>query len=159
MKPFIPTDNPREFRNALGRFATGVTIVSALEEGVPIGMTANSFTSLSLSPPLILWSPAKNSTRHDAFVAADNFNVHILSSDQENIATAFSRSKHGYDGLDTALNIAGVPIIADCLSVFECEKYAHHDAGDHTIVVGRVVRAHYETGVPLVYLDGQFARI
>lgn len=156
MTSFSPKHNARAFRTALGRYATGVTIITAREDGVPIGITANSFTSLSLDPPLILWSPAKASARYNAFLAAEAFNVHVLAGDQRHIAEAFSKSKHGFDGLDMTLNAAGVPLIGGSIAVFECIKHAAHDGGDHTLIIGEVIEAAHKDGAPLVFVDGTF---
>lgn len=156
MTSFSPKDDPRAFRNALGRYATGVTIITAREDGVPIGITANSFASLSLDPPLILWSPAKASARHDAFLAADAFNVHVLAANQRHVAEAFSKSKLGFDGLDMTSNAANVPLIGGSIAVFECIKHAAHDGGDHTLIIGEVIKAARKDGAPLVFVDGTF---
>ena len=157
MKAFAPIDDPKGFRTALSRFATGVTIVTALEkDGRPIGMTANSFASLSLDPALVLWSPAKQSARHDAFVAAKAFNIHVLAADQQAICDTFTKNKYGFSGHSTQINQDGVPIIAGCLAVFECHQFACHDAGDHTLILGKVINCRAKTGTPLLFLNGQF---
>lgn len=156
MEPFCPKTNPRAFRAALGRFATGVTIVTAHENGVPIGITANSFASVSLVPPLVLWSPAKASARHDAFVAAKDFNIHILGEDQLATCNAFVRSRHGFEDVPHTIAANGQPQIPGCIAVFECTQSAVHSAGDHSIIVGRVTRAFQQPGAALVFRDGAF---
>ena len=156
MTPFNPADDPLAFRAALGRFPTGVSIVTAMENGRPIGITANSFASVSLDPALVLWSPAKASNRHDAFVGAQSFCIHVLAKDQLDVCTAFVRSRHGFDGLDHTVGENGAPLIADTLAVFECQQSAVHEAGDHSIIIGRVSRAQYRDGEALIFKDGAF---
>lgn len=156
MAIFNPEDDPKAFRAALSCFATGVTVITALENGIPIGITANSFASLSLDPALVLWSPAKSSGRHDAFVAADAFNVHILAEDQKAICDAFIRDRHGFTGLAQSPNAAGIPVLDGCLAVFECRKHILHDAGDHTLILGQVMQAFACAGAPLLFFNGQF---
>ena len=153
---FRPADDPRAFRTALGRFATGVTVVTALSHEGPIGITANSFSSVSLDPALVLWSPAKASSRHDAFVAAQHFAVHVLGAEQRPICDAFVRSKFGFEGLSVISNRDNVPIIAGCLATFECKLSVVHDAGDHSIVIGEVERARERSGEPLIFASGAF---
>ena len=89
-----------DLRATLGRYATGVTVITAMHGEHPVGITVNSFASLSLDPALILWSPAKSSTRHQVFVDADAFNVHILSIEQKSVCDAFTKDMHGFDGLE-----------------------------------------------------------
>lgn len=156
MQPFDPAANPQAFRRALGRYATGVTVITALEAGAPIGITANSFASLSLDPALVLWSPAKPSSRHDAFVRAEYFNIHVLGEDQQAICDGFVRARDSFDGLSVTHTAEGVPLIAGCLAVFQCRTFARHDAGDHTLILGEVLRASEQTGAPLLFANGQF---
>lgn len=156
MERFQPSSDLQAFRRALGRFGTGVTVITALEHGTPIGITANSFSSLSLDPPLVLWSPAKSSARHDAFVAADAFNVHILANSQKPICEAFVRNKHGFTGVAHTINADGIPVLSDCLAVFECRTAALHEGGDHTLVIGRVEEYSSMEGSPLLFLNGQY---
>ena len=153
---FEPTHAPRKFRDALGRFATGVTVITAQTDDGPIGMTANSFASLSLDPALILWSPAKASTRHDHFLQAEAFNVHILSASPRALSDAFAQDMYGFAGLNATPNALGVPILEGCIAVFECRKYAAHHAGDHTIIIGEVMKFSAYEGRPLIFLDGNF---
>jgi len=156
LTPFSPLEQPDNYRRALGRYPTGVTIVTALEDGVPIGMTANSFTSISLSPPLILWSPAKASARHDAFVNAAAFNIHVLTGDQLDLAIAFTKSKHSFDQCRLDQDTTRAPLIAECLVAFECLKHTTHAAGDHTLILGEVLKVHQGNGIPLTFQDGKF---
>lgn len=154
---FTPTsDNTRLLRDAFGRFATGVTVVTAATDDGPVGITANSFSSLSLEPALVLWSPAKNSKRFDDFANARHFAIHILAEDQAAVCEGFARNKRAFDGLDMARNDHGVPLINDCLARFECTHVATHPGGDHVIVVGEVTYAQINEGNPLGFFGGKF---
>ena len=154
---FTPTsDNTRLLRDAFGRFATGVTVVTAATDDGPVGITANSFSSLSLEPALVLWSPAKNSKRFDDFANARHFAIHILAEDQAAVCEGFARNKRAFDGLDMARNDHGVPLINDCLARFECTHVATHPGGDHVIVVGEVTYAQFNDGNPLGFFGGKF---
>jgi flavin reductase (DIM6/NTAB) family NADH-FMN oxidoreductase RutF len=153
---FAPEADPRAFRNALGRFATGVTVVTTVSDTGPIGFTANSFSAVSLEPALVLWSPAKASSRHGIFVAAPVFAIHILGADQADIATRFLRGGAGFDGLDHSFAPEGIPTIPGTLARFDCAQHAAHDGGDHTIILGRVLRAVYHDGKPLVFSQGGY---
>ena len=148
--------NARAFRDALGRFATGVCVITANSEGGHMGFTANSFASLSMDPALVLWSPAKSSQRYPILVAARHYAIHVLGADQAEVSRRFVRGGAGFDGLIHAVNAEGVPLIAGCLARFECEQHALHDGGDHTIVVGRVIRAALADGAPLVFSGGRY---
>lgn len=155
MQRFVPgPQTGQEFRSALSRFATGVTVVTCLSERGPLGITANSFASVSLDPPLVLWSPAKSSSRHDAFVAADRFVVHILDAAQQALCRQFTRDGLDFSGLSIETRDGGVPLIEGCLAHFECTKFASHDAGDHTVILGRVTEAAARLGDPLVFSGG-----
>lgn len=159
MTKFTPgPDTARDFRDALGRFATGVTIVTTKSEIGPIGITANSFASVSLDPPLVLWSPARASRRFKAFETAQHFAIHILCEDQKDLCGAFARNGTAFSGLDWAESENGTPLIAGSLARFECETHAIHDGGDHAIIVGRVTDALMGTGTPLLFAGGAFGR-
>ncbi|MEM9839377.1 MAG: flavin reductase family protein [Pseudomonadota bacterium] len=156
---FNPANDPRKFRTALSRYATGITVITAASPEGLIGITANSFASISLDPALVMWSPDKKSSRHDLFVGADAFAIHVLSADQRAICDGFVRSKHAFDGVEHHLNAHGVPIIDGCLSVFECTRFATHDAGDHTLVLGAVEKAQERSGEGLVFANGLFTTL
>lgn len=158
-KSFVPgAETAREFRDALGCFATGVTIVTAQTESGPIGMTANSFSSLSLDPPLVLWSPAKTSMRFPHFANAQHFAIHVMHANQKPVAQAFAKQGDCFSQVDWASNAHGVPVLQNCLSVFECRQVALHDAGDHAIIVGQVENATLRSGEPLVFVRGSFGQ-
>lgn len=156
------TGSPRDplaFRKVLGQFATGVTVVTCASARGPVGMTVNSFASLSLDPPLVMWSPAKSSRRAEAFRAAPWFAVHILAADQQGLADAFMRAADAFDETRWRHGDGGVPLIEGCLARLQCLRIAEHDAGDHTIEIGRVVHMASREGDPLLYYRGQYDRI
>ena len=156
---FVPgADNHRAFRNALGSFTTGVTVVTAMTAEGPIGMTVNSFASVSLDPPLVLWSPAKSSSRYGAFTGARHFAIHVLGADQDHLSAAFTRGGNGFGGIEVRFNDEGVPVLPGTLARFECVEQAQHDAGDHTIIIGRVLRVAHRQGEPLCFSGGRFGR-
>ena len=157
MTAFVPDHhNARAFRDALGNFATGITVMTIATPDGPQGMTANSFASLSLAPPLVLWSPGKFSRRHDMFAQAGHFSVHVLAEDQKPLADRFTRGGAQFDGLEYGLSPEGVPVIPKVLARFDCVLETAHDAGDHTLVVGRVLRVETREGRPLVFALGQW---
>ena len=146
----------RILRDALGRFVTGVTVVTAPTPAGPIGITANSFTSVSLDPPLVLWCPARASRRFAHFDAAGHFAIHVLGADQLEIARRFASGAGGFDAQEQSPE--GVPLLPDALARFDCALHAAHDGGDHTIVVGRVLRAELRAGAPLVFSGGDYGQ-
>ncbi|MEM7440619.1 MAG: flavin reductase family protein [Pseudomonadota bacterium] len=152
------TMDPRALRTAFGKFATGVTIVTCQSEIGPLGMTANSFASVSLTPPLVLWSAARASERCHAFETANNFAIHVLAETQSAPCHAFARDGCDFDTVDWSYSERGVPLISGCLASFECEKYATYDGGDHSIIVGRVLTASINEGPPLVFSNGTFGQ-
>lgn len=157
MTVFTPDHaHAREFRDALGSFATGVTVVTIASDRGPQGLTANSFASLSLAPPLVLWSPGKFSRRHDIFARAPHFSVHVLADDQKHLADRFTRGGEQFDGLELTRTPEGVPVIPGVLTRFDCALDAAHDAGDHTLVIGHVLRVETRDGVPLVFAQGRW---
>lgn len=159
-KVFIPgVANQRDLRDALGAFPTGVAVVTIMGPQGPMGMTINSFSSVSLDPPLILWSPAKSSSRHGQFVAAGHFAIHVLGADQHHLCARFTRGGPGFDGFAWALNGEEVPLIGGTLARFECRRATTHDAGDHTLVVGEVLRAAHREGDPLCFARGSFGKV
>lgn len=156
---FVPEPaNQRSLRTALGSFTTGVAVVTAATDDGPLGMTANSFASVSLDPPLVLWSPAKSSRRHAPFVSAEHYAIHVLSADQHDVGEHFVRHANDFSGLNWSENEEGVPVIAGALARFECARWTVHDGGDHSIVIGRVLRAAHREGEPLCFSRGSFGR-
>lgn len=154
MQSFTPgPDTRRDFRNALGRFGTGVTVVTAPG---PVGITANSFSSVSLDPPLVLWSVDLGSDRYHDFCEQPFSAIHVLSASQADMALAFARTGDAFDGLAWSEGDNGVPLIENCLARFECTLSAVHDGGDHKILVSRVTRALTADGAPLLFVGGRF---
>lgn len=153
---FDPATNPMAFRHALGRFATGVTVITAQGPEGPAGITANSFASVSLDPPLVLWSPAKSAGRFPIFAEAPHYAIHVLSEAQRDIAAAFTRHVNAFDGLTWHTDANGTPIIENCLATFQCTRQATHDAGDHVIIVGRVTDVRTSEGSGLVFHGGRY---
>ncbi len=149
-------ETARDYRNALGRFGTGVTVITCNTGDGPLGITANSFASLSLDPPLVLWSPAKSSSRYPFFMAADHFAIHVIGAEQTALCTAFARNGNPFDQFDWEHGAHDVPLLSNCLSRFECTKTAEHDGGDHTIVVARVTRVTSRDGAPLLFYSGRY---
>ncbi len=151
--------DPRILRDALGTFATGVTVVTSLgDNGEPVGLTANSFTSVSLDPPLLLVCPARSASTTSALEASDHFAINVLRADQRHISTLFATK-----GTDRFSEITfdtcehGVPIIHDALANFECRKHAVHDGGDHLILIGEITRVRFTPEHdPLLYYGGQY---
>jgi flavin reductase (DIM6/NTAB) family NADH-FMN oxidoreductase RutF len=157
MKTVTPgQDHDRAFRAALGHYATGVTVVTAEGPEGPVAMTANSFTSLSLDPPLVIWCPARQSRRFAVLTAAAHFAIHVLAADQLDLSLRFARSGGDFDGLAPGRTPEGAPALAGVLARFDCARHACHDGGDHAIVVGRVIRASYRDGSPLLFWGGVY---
>ena len=159
MKAFEPSKGTeRDLRDALGRFATGVCVVTCQSQSGPLGITANSFASVSLDPPLVLWSPARASRRFAPFAEASTFAIHVLGDSQTDLCRRFSASGDDFEGLDWTHGAENVPLIAGCLARFECSLAAQHDGGDHLIIIGRVTAAQYTTGTPLLFAGGRYGR-
>jgi len=157
----------RELRNAFSCFATGITVVTALDsEGGAVGITANSFSSLSLDPPLVLWSIDKRSTTFPIFADTAHFVVSVLSAQGAPIASRFAmKGGHEVQAENTVPTALGPPTFSDSLAVFECDVFARHDGGDHVIMVGKVRRFTHlpedeggDAG-PLLYFRGRFGNV
>ena len=148
--------NLRDFRHALGRFSTGVTVITTQTAQGPVGFTANSFASVSLDPPLVLWSAARASARFSIFAAAKAYSIHILGETESVLAARFTRGGAGFDGLATTSSADGSPVIAQTLGRFDCQQHSLHDGGDHLIIVGRVTHFAMRHGAPLVFSQGTY---
>ncbi len=154
-----PTDT-LALRGALGCYATGVTVVTTMTPDGPLGMTANSFASVSLDPPLVLWSPARKSARFPAFEAASHFAVHVLGEHQKELSDAFAQTGfEPFEKLHFETGEGDVPLLEGCAARFECIQSAGHDGGDHLIVVGEVLRFQSSDRSPLLYHRGNYASI
>lgn len=152
-------EDTRKFRNALGCFATGVAVITTQAEGhAPIGITVNSFSSVSLDPPLILWCLDRKSDTLPIFDKVNAFTVNILREGHRDISARLARQgDHSLGGLATRVGSNGCPALEEALAHFECEVYARHDAGDHIILLGRVTHYEYaEDGRPLLYHRGGY---
>ena len=152
------TIDSRQFRKALGSFTTGVTVVTTRGvEGEDVGMTANSFNSVSLDPPMVLWSLDRKSSKAAAFMAAEHFAVHILASDQEHVSNQFAqRGIDRFAGLAVERGHGDVPLLAGCSARFQCRTSYRHDGGDHVIFVGEVVAFDSFGRAPLVIHGGNY---
>jgi len=148
-----------ELRDTLGRFPTGVTVVTTATEGGLLGITANSFASVSLDPPLVLWSPARRSARYPAFEAASHFTIHILAQDQRWLADRFARTGDDFSGIAHTPGLGDAPLFEGCAARLECAHSAGHDGGDHLIVVGEVLRMQVNEVPPLVFHRGSYCAI
>ena len=149
----------QEFRHALGAFTTGVTIVTTCDaDGEPVGVTANSFNSVSLDPPLVLWSIAKTARSLPAFAHSGHWTVHVLSAEQEALSDRFARrGEDKFSGLATETGVNGCPLLTGCAARFQCRTSFEYDGGDHLILVGEVVRFDREDKAPLVFHGGRYA--
>lgn len=153
---FAPTqDKLKDYRNALGQFATGVTVVTCDTPEGPLGITANSFSSVSLEPALVLWSASKTSQRYRHFINARHYAIHILSKEQSDLCMEFSKSPNAFEKCDWLSNAQNVPLIQGCLARFECTQFAVHDAGDHSLILGHVDLVTRNEGHPLIFAQGK----
>ncbi len=154
--------DPRTLRDALGCFATGVTVVTCLDpEGRPIGLTANSFTSVSLDPPLLLVCVAKTAASGAALTAAKHFAVNVLQTGQQPASIRFAtRDEDRFGSTPWSTGETGAPVLMDSLGVFECAVHAVHEGGDHHILVGEVVKASFDPHLdPLLFFRGRYRRL
>lgn len=145
-------------RDALGSFATGVTVVTTVTpEGQRIGLTANSFTSVSLDPPLVLWSLKKNSANLEVFRRASHFAVNVLTAEQKDLCFRFASKTDGdrFDGVTLEPSRFGLPLLADSLARFECSTYHEVEAGDHVMFLGRVEAFRKGQGAALIFSGGR----
>lgn len=147
------------FRDVLGRFATGVTVVTAFEDGLPVGFTCQTFASLSLRPPMVVLAPAKTSTSWPRMVKAGAFCVNILSDEQQGVSETFAVSRQDkFQGIPWHVGAAGTPVIDGALAWVECALGAVHDAGDHELVTGRVLELGVGEGSPLIFYRGGYGQ-
>lgn len=152
----------RELRNALGRFATGVCVVTTLnEKGEAIGMTANSFSSVSLDPPLVLWCLQDGSDVYDSFANPRSFAINVLAREQMDLSNLYAKKgDHLMLPEHYRLGVNGAPVLRDALVTFECDLHATHDGGDHLIIVGRVENLEsLPAGDPLLFFSGAYREL
>ena len=154
-----PNFSKSEFRTALGMFATGVTIVTArTAEGTLVGLTANSFNSVSLDPPLVLWSLSRTAASMPALQAGSHYAINILGADQQDLAMRFAtKGVDRFAAVDFIDGVGGAPLLAGAAASFECFNRSRYDEGDHVIFVGEVERCTHRAGAsPLLYHGGKF---
>lgn len=159
-----PADAPppfsrQDFRAALGLFATGITIITTRgADGTPVGLTANSFNSVSMAPPLVLWSLALQAGSLPVFRAASHYAIHILAAEQRELAERFAaRGVDRFAGLAWHEGRGGAPLLEGAAAVLECRNRSRHEEGDHVIFVGEVERCRYRTdAAPLIFHGGRF---
>lgn len=152
----------RDLRNALGRFATGVCVITTVtKDDRSLGMTANSFSSVSLDPPLVVWSLQNNSDVYDAFATPRHFAINVLASTQEDLSNLYARKgDHLMQADHFSAGEHGSPIVHGALVTFECELETTHDGGDHLIVIGRVRNVHAgPEREPLVFFSGGYREL
>jgi len=154
-------EKQRRMRNALGRFATGVTVVTGSDlDGTAVGVTISSFNTVSLDPPLVLWSLARHSKSLNCFAPGMAHTIHILSAQQKTLAERFaSTTLNKFNGLTYRLTTAGVALLPDCLAYFECLTQSWYEGGDHVIIIGKVQQFEIAEGEPLLFYRGQFGAI
>lgn len=159
--PAGPGIDSRTLRNAFGSFATGVTIVTTSgPAGADIGLTANSFSSVSLDPPMVLWSLARTSANIDVFRNSAHFAVHILSADQEALSARFaSKVADRFEGLVLDRGPAGIPLLPDCMARFACKVAYQYEGGDHVIFVGEILDFSHSARKPLVFHGGRYGML
>lgn len=164
-EPVGPTTSefsPRQLRDAFGCFATGVTVVTTLgDDGAPVGLTANSFTSLSLDPPLVLFCLDRRSTSLATFEKAERFAVNVLHAGQEAVSARFSRREPDrFAATAWRPGRTGAPLLQDASAYFECRREAVLDGGDHRIFIGRVEAISCESSYdPLVFFQGRYRSV
>ena len=152
----------RELRIALGRFATGVCLITVVTEtGQALALTANSFSSVSLDPPLVLWSLQNNSDVYDVYASANEFAINVLALEQQDLSNLYARKgEHLLDPAHYSLGGNGAPVVRGALVTFECGQHATHEGGDHLIIVGEVhaIKGRKE-GVPLLFYGGAYREL
>ena len=158
------TFNERQFRDALGLFPTGVAIVTAVSgDGARLGLTVSSFNSVSLSPPLVLFSVARTALSYAAWREAKHYAINVLSEEQSALSSRFARALGDkWEGVSPRVGETGAPLLPNALAWFECEAYAHYDGGDHVIFVGQVVTfrtSGAKNPRPLVFFRGRYREL
>ncbi|WP_407303815.1 flavin reductase family protein [Acinetobacter sp.] len=148
----------RQLRNILGQFATGVTVVTTLaEDSSKVGMTANSFTSVSLDPPLILWNIAKTATHLEDFRQCDHFAINILNEQQDQTSNHFAKSSEDkFAQINHDVHALGVPVLNDALATLVCKNFQWVEAGDHYIILGQIEHCILNSGKPLLFHNGKY---
>ena len=150
-----------DFRQAVGVFTTGVTVVTSCDaEGVRYGLTANSFTSVSLEPPLVLFCAYQRALSLEGLIRSGHFAINVLAADQEEIAKRFARpAEDKFAGLNWRVGILGDPLLDRCIAHIECTIENRHPSGDHDIVIGRVHRVKFYAGEPLIFHRSRYGTV
>lgn len=156
-----PAIDPRELRDVLGCFATGVAVVTSIgDEGKPVGMTINSFSSVSLDPPLVLWSIGLNTPSRSAYASHPSFAINIMCAESKDVSLHFARpSEDKFADVDWTPGHDGVPVLGAALATLECKVVDRIVSGDHEIYIGRVMRIDQKEGDPLLFHRGKFAHL
>jgi flavin reductase (DIM6/NTAB) family NADH-FMN oxidoreductase RutF len=152
--------DPRDFRNALGTYATGVTIITAADGAEkPHGLTCNSFASVSLNPPLVLWSLVVYSRNMSVFQNASHFAVNVLGASQQALAIKFAMpSSRKFEGIDWTPGLGGAPLLSGCVANFQCRTVDRYYGGDHVIFLGAVEAYSYNRDEALLFAGGKYGR-
>ncbi|MEO6843238.1 MAG: flavin reductase family protein [Bradyrhizobium sp.] len=152
--------DPRDFRNALGTYATGVTIITAIAaDGKPYGLTCNSFASVSLNPPLVLWSLGMFSNGLSVFQNASHFTVNVLGASQQELANRFAKSSEDkFAGVEWTPGVGKAPVLGNCVASFQCRAANRYYGGDHIIFLGAVEAYAYNRQEPLLFARGGYGR-
>lgn len=153
----VDKNNTQALRNCLGKFATGVTVVTCDGPDGPCGITVNSFSSVSLEPPLVLWNIDKRSNTLQAFLKAGHFAISVLREDQRPLAEHFAQPQTvSFEGLDYSLNSSNVPLLRNSLACMECRTDQLIEAGDHYIIIGEIENYEMADGEPLLFYAGDY---
>ena len=161
MERIVPPFEARKLRNALGRFPTGVTVITTrTPDGRREGLTANSFAALSLDPPLVLWSLGSASKSLPSFQRAGLFVINVLSAHQADLSHHFATPREDkFEGVETLAGLGGCPLLAGALACFECEAQQSLETGDHLLFIGRVMRFGYREGAALAFKAGSYGTV
>ena len=154
------TPDLTDLRNAFGRFGTGVTVITTrTADGLRAGVTANSFNTVSLEPPIVLWSLSLRSPNLDTFRSAGHFVVNVLTLEQLELSQRFSKpAADKFAGVDFSDGIGGIPVLGGCAATIECTVLNEHVVGDHVLFLGQVHRYAYEHAAPLLFFNGRYVQ-
>ncbi len=156
----VTSTEQRLLRDAFGCFATGITVVTADLAGKPVGITVNSFSSVSLEPPMISWCIDKQASLYSLFERTEFFSVNVLSAQQLELCRLFSLGrKEGFDHLNWRRGVKDIPLLADCVANFQCQTVHRYPGGDHSILVGEVLACDISAGEPLIFFNGEYRQL
>lgn len=153
--------DPAAMRRALGMFATGITVVTARRpDGTPVGLTVNSFNSVSLEPPLVLWSLARSNSAFEVFETCSYYAVNVLAEDQQALSNHFASKTHDrFKGVEWTPGLAGLPLLTSCCAHFEVRNRTRIEGGDHLVFIGEVERFGWHKREPLIYFGGHYREL